>query len=706
MKPILFDKTATQFNTNGIGRLDCTKCLVTEERNGQYELEMHIPRGSQYADQIEANSIIVVRPSDEDTLQAFIVYQINDYLTGDLEVFAYHISYRLAFIPTMPFSVTASSNACTNTLAGLVSHAVYTCPFTFHTDVRTIASYQQNVPASIKTMLIGTEGSVVDQFGGEYKWDNFDVYLYNHRGVQTPSVTLRYGKDIIDLSQEKNIANTITGLVPFWVDSEGKNLVTLSQVVESEYADRYPFKRTVPIDFSADFENKPTQAQLEAHARAFINKAGIGLPDISIKLSFVDLAKTLEYKDLLAFQSIKLCDIVGVSLESLGIEAQAEVVKTVYDVLNEKYKSIEVGTVRTSIAKTINDTDASITSLADTTRTNFAKSSNETDTKIENAVDAIYDDLDGYATLQELQEALDDATGWLTAGDSVVRALKDSDGNWTDILFCSRTATEYSGNVMRLNSSGIGFSSRGWHPDRFTQAWTLNGRLVIGGTDVPSITVYDNNDNVIFQADATKIIWNATNSSMDSTGAITADNAVLHDATITNGSIELSYTNSGIARKINITPQLQGIDFYQNNNIGARISSLTESSGGLMLSGKNKIHIGETNDILGNPIPTPYNRSSDLHMIVGAEGDAVFGSRDKNAYVSAHDDLKLCSENSGIELNAYNVELNATSGIILNADHISVPDNLSYISGYTGTKQLGNFDVRFINGICVSIVTH
>jgi phage-related protein len=41
MIPILYDKDETEFKTNGLGRLsDAISCIVTEERNGIYELEM------------------------------------------------------------------------------------------------------------------------------------------------------------------------------------------------------------------------------------------------------------------------------------------------------------------------------------------------------------------------------------------------------------------------------------------------------------------------------------------------------------------------------------------------------------------------------------------------------------------------------------------------------------------------------------------
>ena len=689
MKPILFDKSATTFTSNGLGRLDFISCKVTEERNGIFELEAEIAESALHSSQLEMNSIICAPYYPGGTLQAFRVAQITKPISGKYKIYAQHLSYQLTLIPVMPFSVTAAANACQTTLNKFVSEAVETCPFTFTTDVTTVSSYRQTVPASIRSRMGGVEGSVIDQFGGEWEYDNYNVYLKNHRGVTTPTVTLRYGKNITDLEQEQNIESTITGIVPYWTDSEGGETVTLPEKsIDSAYAGNYPFKRTTAYDFSGSFEEKPTESQLRTKAQAYVNSSGIGIPVVSIKVSFIDLAQTEEYKDVASLQNVKLCDVINVEFEKYGISTTAKVVKTVYDVLADRYESIEVGSVRTGLTTTISDTNAANLS---TIEFKFGQASAETNAKITDATQ-------NFPTRQEVQQEVDNATAWLTATGGVIRALKNSDGKWTDLLCCSATATASTGNVLRFNVNGIGFSSTGWNGP-FTQAWTLDGRMVIGGTNVPSLTVYDSNNNVIFQVDATKMIWNATNSSMDSTGTITANYAVLNNATITNGSIELSYTNGGITKKMTITPQMQGIDFFQNNNIGARITSETDVKGGLMISGKNQLHIGETNDILGDPVPTPYNQSTDRNLIVGAKGDAIFGSRDKDTYVSASDDLILTSEYQDIKLNSARY-------IYLNGSDLIVPDGLGTATGYTGTKQISNYDIRFINGICVSITVH
>lgn len=557
MKPILFPSTATQFNTNGLGRLDAISCTVTEERNGMFELEMEIAETSEHAKQIEVESIIVAKPNQTDSNQAFRVYQMTKPIDGRFTVLARHITYQLSYITAMPFEIAMSASACANTLAGLKSNAVGTCPFDFSTDVVTGSSYKQTTPASIRSRLGGVQGSVLDQFGGEYKWDNWNVYLYSHRGVQTPQVTLRYGKNIIDFEQEKNIENTITGIVPYWADSEGGELVTLTEkVVETTTASSYPFKKTIPYDFSSDFEEKPTEAQLRARAQAYLNTNNVGVPKVSIKLSFVNLSDTEEFKDIAALQTVSLCDNVAVQFEKLGINTTAEVIKTDYDVLREKYNYVEIGSLRDTLVTTISgaikdidgvgeliiDSNSSVLSAAESFATSAASSAagaaqsaaeeyaRGKASAAETAAKGYTDTkLQSYPTNNDLTQALNTATSWLTSSDGKVMARKDANGDWKELFFLSATATQNSGNVLRINENGIGFGQNGWGGS-FTQAWTLDGKLVIGGTNVPELTVYTSDNTqtrqVLFQVSRNGIVWNLANSSMDTNGTITVNELI------------------------------------------------------------------------------------------------------------------------------------------------------------------------------------
>lgn len=458
MNPILFSENSTTFTTNGIGRLsDAISCVVTEERNGQYELEMEYPIDGQHFGDIGIRSIIGAVPCDGGSIQAFRVYKMTKPISGRVKINAQHISYDLSKNTSMPFSITSSPSACSQALAGLKSHAVETCPFTFWTDVTTAGSYSQSAPASIKSRLGGVEGSILDQFGGEYEWDNFTVKLHRQRGslAELNGLTLRYGKNITDITQEENIASTATGAVPYWQDYEG-DLVTLpEQAVYSQYASRYSQHLTVPLDLSEKFDDKPTVEALRAAANVVVNAADFGLPKVSIEVSFVALWQTEEYKDIAPLQRVKLCDEVTVSFEKLGVDVTAKVVKTVYDVLAERYQSIQIGSVRSNLAMTLTDQNA------------------QTLRQIE-------------AQAVSVETAINNATKWLTTAGGYVIAIRNADGSWKELIFSNMTDPyNASAKLLRVNNNGIGFSTHGMQGP-FTNAWTIDGHLVadflFGGT--------------------------------------------------------------------------------------------------------------------------------------------------------------------------------------------------------------------------------
>ena len=533
MIPILFSENSTVFTSNGIGRLsDAISCVVTEERNGQYELQMVYPSTGKHFEDINLRAIIVAKPSTGTDNQPFRIYNISKPINGKVTINAQHISYDLTKNVCMPFSVSASSSACYQVLQNLKSYAVETCPFNFSTDVVTVASYDQKAPASIRSRLGGTEGSVLDQFHGEYEWDVYDVKFWANRG-QTKNIPLRYGKNITDIKQEAEISQTITGIVPYWMDNEGNNLVTLSEkVVYSPNASAYSQKLTVPMDFSADFEEQPTEATLRAHAQAYVNQSGIGVPKVSIDVSFVNLADTEEYKDLIALQAVNLCDTIPVQFEPLGIDTTAKIVKTEYDVLTEKYKKITVGSLRSNLATNITEQNNNIMT---TTSAKFEKVVTE----------------------------IDNATAWLTSSGGYVVAVKNNDGSWKELLFLDTNDVDTATNVLRINENGIGFSSSGVSGP-YTQAWTLDGRLVIGGTNVPSITVYDNSQNIIFQAAATGMVWNATNSSMSADGTLDLKNGMIQESIPFRSGKQI------------LTIDIHGINFsYVENNQVINSHSLT-----------------------------------------------------------------------------------------------------------------------------------
>lgn len=449
MKPILFAPTATEFDNNGLGALvDAPRCKVREERNGPYELEMDYPVDGQHFSEIEHSAIIYAIPADGKGAQPFRIYEISKPFDGLCTIYAEHISYQLAHIPVTPFGSVTSVAAA---LQGLKNNAAESCPYTFWTDKASAGTFEVTEPKSIRELLGGTQGSILDAFGGgEYEWDKYTVKLHQHRG-QDKGVVIKYGRNLTDLKQEEAIDTTITGIYPFWADSESGTLVTLPEkVIHSANAGNFPYNRTVVVDASSEFQDEPTVSQLRSFANNYITQTGVGVPKVSIDISFAPLWQTEEYRDIANLERVNLCDTVTVVFEKLGVTASAKVVKTEYDVLNERYETIELGDARTNLAREVsNDISNNVNALASRIPTKNA---------IESIVDA--------------QTAL--ITG---AMGGYIKIVYNAAGQPQELLFMDTDDIQTAVNVIRINKNGIGFSNDGYDPTKFVSAWTIDGKF-------------------------------------------------------------------------------------------------------------------------------------------------------------------------------------------------------------------------------------
>lgn len=222
----LYESTEKTFLTNGIGILrDVISCQVTEERNGEFELEMEYPvMGIRYKD-LRLRRIIMAKANPYSDLQPFRIYSITKPINGIVTVNAEHISYDMSGLPVAPFTASTIQNAFTNMKAA----AAVDCPFSFSTDKSTAADMTVSKPASMRSLLGGVEGSILDVYGGEYEFDRYEVKLWNKRGADR-GVSIRYGKNLTDLKQEENCSSVYTGVYPFWY-SEQDGLVQLDEKI-------------------------------------------------------------------------------------------------------------------------------------------------------------------------------------------------------------------------------------------------------------------------------------------------------------------------------------------------------------------------------------------------------------------------------------------------------------------------------------------
>lgn len=361
MIPILFEKTETEFTSNGLGRLNCIRCVVTEERNGIYECEFDLPVTDPMFNEVQMGRIIASTHDEEGDVQPFDIYKKSEPINGVVTFYASHISYRLNEITVEPFTALS----CSDALAGLKTNSIGSNPFTFTTDKAVSSEYNLKVPASLRGLLAGQENSILDVYGkGEYVFDKFNVALYVNRGTDT-DVSIRYGKNLAEYTGEIDYASTYNGVVPFWAgdvydDETGASTPTLVTLTEKYISAGQPLPGgrlvLVPMDMSGDFGEPPTEEQLRSRATSRLNSSAAWLPSQNLTINFVQLWQTEEYKDLAPLEKVKLCDTVLVDVPMYGVLGlRIKIIRVVWDALLERYSEMELGTAQATLASTIGE---------------------------------------------------------------------------------------------------------------------------------------------------------------------------------------------------------------------------------------------------------------------------------------------------------------------------------------------------------------
>lgn len=445
MTPILYENTETEFASDGIGTLtDAISCVVTEERNGAFELEMAYPMDGMHFDKIARGQYIKAKPNSHSDPQIFRIYRITRPMNGNIKAYAEHISYELAGNMVLGFS---AKGTVLSIMENLFSGAVFPTPFTPHTDMNAAGEVSIGEPCSIRACLGGKEGSFLDTFGGEYEFDNFDVTLWQHRG-EDRGVSIEYGKNLTDVSQEENIESTYTSIIPYVkrnVNGEDNYTYLPEKYLDAPNAGIFPRKKALLVDFSSSFDQQEeVDAQKLAQlGEAYIENNAIGIPKVSLNVSFIDLRKTEEYRNIAPLEEVRLCDTVTVKFPALQVNQKAKVIATVYDVLMERYDSISIGETRSNF----------VNAYAGFTQ-DIAAAENKIPGQIANATQLITGNRGGHVVIKT-----------------------DTSGKPTEILIMDTDDVETAKNVWRWNLGGLGFSDSGYEGPYDKIALTMDGAI-------------------------------------------------------------------------------------------------------------------------------------------------------------------------------------------------------------------------------------
>ena len=397
MKPRLYESTDKSFTSFGICSLpDAITCTVTEEINGAYELDMEYPITGTNYDQLYENRIICAQPAKEMDPQPFQITQITRPLNGKVSVHANHISYILG--KTVSF-YNAWATGTFNARSYWNGQRDFSVPrenlalFTFWTDKTNTIDYNpsQNPTSGIFDLGISMEGKSVREalmsteqggllylFGdGDYEWDKWAIKLHEQRGSDK-GVAISYGKNLTALEKEIDLTSFYTGIMPIYRISSGQIWYSAlfigsgsdqAEIIYSSTASDYPYKMVTAVDFSDAFSKLAQQQGWEegyedrsisypyirTAAQNYINAKKIGVLPTSIKASFIPLTQVSVYKGLEYLQDVCLGDTVTVKYDALGVNNKLRVMKTVYNVLAEKYDSVELGKRKENMNDTIKE---------------------------------------------------------------------------------------------------------------------------------------------------------------------------------------------------------------------------------------------------------------------------------------------------------------------------------------------------------------
>lgn len=481
------------FQSLGIGALgDAISCTVTEERNGEFELEMEYPVDGVRFKDLENDRLIMAKASERGNEQIFRIYKIEKPIDGKVTVNAEHISYLLNKATCLPFEATSANQAFEKIKENLIwqpDNANFPkFPFDFFTDNSTTGDIKIETPKAIRTVLGGEDQSILDVCKGEYEFDNFTVKLWKERGSDS-NVYLRYGKNITDLTATDDISNVYTGIVPYWkgnltrkTKDEEDNDTTESyetivyidgKVLWSDESKNFGYPMAVPVDMSSDIEVKddttdkdnPIYATeddvrklLQTQAESYLKNNKGWEPSNNIEVSFTQLWQTEEYKDFAALQRVGMCDKVHVIYPKLNITVQMEVTKTVFNVLLDRYDKMELGEPKSSMSSSV--------------ISNQVKADND----LKNLADKTQSDLKRAA-----QEATDMINGKINnlagAHEAYVVFNRNAKGGINEILIMDNPDKTKAVNVWRWNGGGLGHSHSGYNGPFDDVAITQDGKI-------------------------------------------------------------------------------------------------------------------------------------------------------------------------------------------------------------------------------------
>lgn len=422
----LFSSNDKVFTSNGDIVINPFKAKVHKEDNGDYYLNLEV--SIKYADYLVTGKIIVA-----DTPQGAQAFRITNLTkkSNKISLKAWHVFYDSKNY-LIADSYVVDMN-CNNALDHLNRATEPSSEFTTISDVSTVDSYR-----CVRKSLYEAIQTVIERWGGHLVRDNFNIKIMSNIGVDN-GVTVRYAKNLKELTCEENWDNVVTKLLPVGKDGILLNDLDASQSIymTSDNQWEIPFTKTVSFeqnDIEQDnYQDETSYKQalidnLKKQAREYLEENCMPQVNYTMKANLekiTDIGDTVEVID-----------------ERLKVNLMTNVISFEYDCILKKYTEIEFGNFKKSLSGFANSVISSTTQLTkDEVNKNIPIISDTVTQNITGSFSSSYVQYDG-----------------------------------TKILILDSIPLETAKNVILINNNGIAFSNSGIS-GTFNSAWSIDGTL-------------------------------------------------------------------------------------------------------------------------------------------------------------------------------------------------------------------------------------
>lgn len=435
---ILYEKGTTDFTRNGLGYLNnVLSANITEELNGEYSLVFDYPLNELLSNELVEERIVKCKVSDG-TNQCFIIKNVVK-TYEKMTITCSHLFYLL--LTDLAEDIYPQNLSPKPFLDWILQRANYVLPFTTTSDV-SIQKSGRYVRKNLVEVILGEQNnSMVNLFGIEIKRNNWNIALNSRIGADRGEKLL-YGKNITGINLTIDTNEMFTRIMPIGFDG----LLLPEKYIDADNINDYPYPKIGIFEFS-DIRYDPNDSEayhtLEEAYTALRNAVdelydnGINEPKVNIKINWLELSKTEEYKQYSNLERVELGDTIHA--EIFGLNYTTRVIKTVYNPLNDRVEQFEIGTFQPSYATQMNKYEFDLQSINPASILDEAR---------DNATTLITQAMGGYIykTNSELY-------------------IMDSNNPSTAV------------HVWRWNINGLGYSSNGINGP-YGLAMTMDGQIV------------------------------------------------------------------------------------------------------------------------------------------------------------------------------------------------------------------------------------